>query len=299
MADSKIRVTPQTLKDQAEKMKSISEQIYSINNAATAAMDKIGFSLFTTYSIILESKCKKVLKNIGTVRESMELGQDVALTCANRYENTDKVIRDKIGDLPEEVLGTPVSERKVYSNLQARVEEMKTTSQYKPGRKYDGNEHLSEYGGYIMSSWSCCAMSSMMQIDALGLNGKYPEIKSWGTLLNQYKIKNGKGATIDFEEVRAGDRIWTYDGVTKNEKGETVHVNPHWVFVIAVNRDENGNIVSFDIGEGNAIGIDPEDGVKKKGIVNYRTISCEDIKKSNYVEVCKIKDEYFPAEMHE
>lgn len=278
MADSKIRVTPQILKDQAEKMKSISEQIYSINNAATAAMDKIGFSLFTTYSIILESKCKKVLKNIGTVRESMELGCDVALTCANRYENTDKVIRDKIGDLPEEVLGTPVSEQVVSMPIEEkimhRMEKLKQSKQeiFGQGRPW-GDVYKKDYNGVSgVDASQCMAMAIMMQIEAYGLTEG-----NWRSMRERTQV--------DINSIQPGD-VLQYNRNPKAGLGSGVHV----VFVIDVNKDETGNVISLSIGEGNAY-----DG-ERYGVVNYREMPISDIiKDTTYVS--RLKDKYIPLDM--
>lgn len=113
MAD-KIKITTADLESQAVRLSGLSNQMEDICSKADRALSLMEDALSSKFTSNMDKKGKTLLKNLKTLKSSLNTGAKVATQCATSYQNADKVLRDVIGDsLPEDIKNSSTSSQTV------------------------------------------------------------------------------------------------------------------------------------------------------------------------------------------
>lgn len=203
-----LLITTDELNAQSAKLRTLSDQIGRVGDQANQAIGLLNDALSGKFSANMRFKGRAMLAQLQVLRDTLQTGANVAKKCAESFQNTDKVLREVIGDsLSDEVLDVPASTQEVLTPFDAKLRELQNTDGFRQGDSW-GNTgtYVNYYKDQFIGGAQCFAMAHMMQVEVTGKRG--------------YSI----GST-SFADIQVGDAVNYYAPGTSETYG-------HWVFVI-------------------------------------------------------------------
>lgn len=132
----KIRISTSELNAQATELSKLHGQINDIYQKADKALNLMNEALSAKFVLTMWFKKVTLLAKLATLRKSLNDGANVAIQCAETYENADKVLRDLMGNsLPNDIIQSPISNQEVYKGNGYSVSELETM--FATGQKVD------------------------------------------------------------------------------------------------------------------------------------------------------------------
>lgn len=111
-----ISISPSVLEDQATRLQKLAGQISDIHSKASRAIALIHEATNSKYSSDMKQKGNKLLQNANHLSDKLYEGAKIAVKASSEFINTDKVIRELIGDaLPEDVKESETSTQTVMA----------------------------------------------------------------------------------------------------------------------------------------------------------------------------------------
>lgn len=243
MAD-RIKITTADLESQATRLSGLGNQMEDIRTKADIALSLMEDALSSKFTSNMDKKGKTLLKNLKSLKNSLNTGAKVATQCATSYRNADKVLRDVIGDsLPNDVKNSSTSAQSVVSPVDKSVYDQTAYSQFMEHYDYD-------YDGDIDYINTGCVITSCAY--ALTLMGIVT------TPLQAYERSGGCGAVYNAISqnqayIRMDQPISQLNEMAKKAKTDKntsplmlrVNGNTHTVVLEDIEMDANGNITKY------------------------------------------------------
>ena len=111
---NKISISTGMLEDQADRLQKLSNQIYEIYSKANRAISLIHEATNSKYSWDMQRKGTILLRDADHMADLMHDAAKIAVQASTSFQNTDKVIRELIGEfLPKDIIQSPPSTQEV------------------------------------------------------------------------------------------------------------------------------------------------------------------------------------------
>ena len=270
MAD-KIRISSSDLEAQAVKLKELSQKLYDVRANADKAVKMIEEATISERIWFAQLTSSKLIAAIGRLGDMMSDGARIATQAAASYENTDKVIRDLIGDqLPDDVKNSATSGQTVVEPLDESIYDQTAYSQFMEHYDYDYDGDIDYINtGCVITS--CAYALTRMGIITTPLQAYE---RSGGCYAYYDKISQGQAY------ITTNQPVSMIDEMAKKAKNDPNNISPlllrvngntHTVVLKDIEMDAAGNITKYVV-------FDPYKAATKE----YTSISQMKVSSFNY-----------------